>query len=196
MMARKFIGLRGSDFVDYVRSVIYDSDGQEFYEERRVRSLNQGVQQSNSPDLLENRENSDIEIDDSDAEPDYVANDAHSECSNNGLPDQPYSSEAGPSNYNPRDYHGFEDFLRESDGDDEDDPDYILSDSELENYASDWSDEKNDSGSRRFRFPVLNSDTSMDIPITYLGKKDFEWSSEEPNQCVRASAENIIRGPR
>ncbi|GBM39259.1 hypothetical protein AVEN_140311-1 [Araneus ventricosus] len=71
-MARKFIGLHESDFGDSVRSVIYDSDGQKFYEERQGRSLNQGVQQPNAPDLLENMENSDIEIDNSDAEPDYV----------------------------------------------------------------------------------------------------------------------------
>ncbi|GBM53164.1 hypothetical protein AVEN_90414-1 [Araneus ventricosus] len=208
--------------------VIYDSYGEEFYEERRGRSLNQGVQQPNSPDLLKNQENSDIEIDDSDAEPDYVATEdgsgsdtidydylneintnnhppslmlsppsapvsAHAECSNKGLPDQSYSSEAGPRNYNPFDYHAFEDFLRESERDDEDDPDYILSDSELENCASDWSDEQNDSGPRRFRFPVLNSDMPMDIPITYLGKNDLEWSSEESNQCVIASAENVIK---
>ncbi|GBO40199.1 hypothetical protein AVEN_46334-1 [Araneus ventricosus] len=35
MMARNFIGLRDSDFDDYVRSVLYDSGGEEFYEERR-----------------------------------------------------------------------------------------------------------------------------------------------------------------
>ncbi|GBO16594.1 hypothetical protein AVEN_64267-1 [Araneus ventricosus] len=52
-MAHKFIGLHDSDFRDSVRSVLYDSDGEEFYEERRSRSSNQGLQQPNPPYLLE-----------------------------------------------------------------------------------------------------------------------------------------------
>ncbi|GBM05126.1 hypothetical protein AVEN_197693-1 [Araneus ventricosus] len=51
---------------------LYDIDGEEFYEEKRGRSANQGLQQPNSSYLLENQENSDIEIDDSDTDPDYV----------------------------------------------------------------------------------------------------------------------------
>ncbi|GBN44633.1 hypothetical protein AVEN_146227-1 [Araneus ventricosus] len=55
----------------------------------------------------------------------------------NGLPDSTFSSEAGASNCNSRDYHAFEDIVKKSEGDDEDDYDYIVSNSELENCASD-----------------------------------------------------------
>ncbi|GBM75137.1 hypothetical protein AVEN_233781-1 [Araneus ventricosus] len=73
LTAHKFIGLHDSDFDDYVRSVLYDNNGEEFYEERQSRSSNRGLQQQKSPDLLENQENSYIEIDDSGTDPDYVA---------------------------------------------------------------------------------------------------------------------------
>ncbi|GBM35808.1 hypothetical protein AVEN_43503-1 [Araneus ventricosus] len=100
---------------------------------------------------VENQENSDINIDDSDGDPDYVATDdgsdtntfdydyllevpllfflrsppvsvsTHAESSNNGLPVSTFSSEARASNCNSRDYHAFEDFVKKSEGDNEDD---------------------------------------------------------------------------
>ncbi|GBM31417.1 hypothetical protein AVEN_98512-1 [Araneus ventricosus] len=117
MMTRKFIGLHDSNFGDYVSSVLYGSDGEEFYEERRGRSSNQGLQQPNPPDLLETQENSDIEIDHSDTDPDYVATEGGSDSdtidygyhlevnTNNHLPSlilssppAPASAHAGSSN--------------------------------------------------------------------------------------------------
>ncbi|GBN30893.1 hypothetical protein AVEN_239466-1 [Araneus ventricosus] len=69
----------------------------------------------------------------------------HAEYSNNGLPDRTFSSEASANILNSRDYHAFEEikvrervsFSRKVRGDDEEDHDYIVSDSEHENCASD-----------------------------------------------------------
>ncbi|KAF6197755.1 hypothetical protein GE061_008721 [Apolygus lucorum] len=97
-----------------------------------------------------------------------------------------------------------EDFDAESDGEipdfddnSEDDPDYEPdSEPDSERDSSSGDDEELLERPRSFINieRLENTDLPVEVPPTFLGKNDFEWSSEPPNNRVRTSASNIIRG--
>jgi len=83
----------------------------------------------------------------------------------------------------------------DSEDEDENDPDFIPD--EGSDYESDSDAELDPDEVPTLRdntdWPIRNNNVGEEIPLVYLGKNDFEWDTQEPNQRVRTPARNIIR---
>ncbi|XP_024085514.1 piggyBac transposable element-derived protein 4-like [Cimex lectularius] len=216
-MSNDKISIIDPNFEDFVRSIILNEEDEELVKD--LQTLTPGPSNLISiPGSGDQKTggNSDIEFHDSDNDPDFTVDPVHefsSESDTLSAGDISSDDDMRPPNSRPPSHIQIpEHYVAESEfvnthpqlssstgflqmelGESDDDMDYIISDDELNQAVSDWSDDE-DTPLHMFDFPRINFDVTDDIPVTYLGKDDTEWYSEEPSRCIRTRAENTIRG--